>query len=199
MNEYMFGVSTKPITAAEAARRDAIAKKFGGTFVGPLTDAGNGLREQIVELTACEGKCWYAIPNRGSPFNRETENKILAAVGPDMEKFSIKRDGLPPIAFTGEEIASASNEINSNGRANRWTSVKIYRTKRGKFIATLSRFTCWQGESDRHAAVSFETAAEIIDWLKEGEPELGSVSQEAVEKAAKAAPEFAAAWVEEVE
>ena len=67
-HEYMFGVSTKPITAAEAARRDAIAKKFGGTFEGPLTDAGN------------EGKCWYTISNRGHPFDRETENKILAAV-----------------------------------------------------------------------------------------------------------------------
>lgn len=116
-----------------------------------------------------------------------------------MEKLIIKRDGLPPIAFTGERIASASNEINSNGRANRWTEVKIYRSKGGKFIATLSRLTCWQGESDRHAAASFDTAPEIIDWLKEGESELGAVSQEAVEKATKAAPEFAAAWVEEVE
>jgi len=41
--------------------------------------------------------------------------------------------------------------------------------------------------------------AEVIDWLKEGESELGSVSQEAVEDAAKVAPEFASAWVEEVE
>ena len=116
----------------------------------------------------------------------------------NMEKLIIKRDGLPPIAFTGEEIASASNEINSNGRANRWTVVKIYRSKGGKFIATLARITCWQGESDRHAAASFATAAQVIDWLKEGEAELGSVSQEAVEEAASVAPEFAAAWVEEV-
>ena len=116
-----------------------------------------------------------------------------------MEKFIIKRDGLPPIAFTGERIASASNEINSNGRANRWTEVKIYRSKGGKFIATLSRLTCWQGESDRHSAASFATAAEVIEWLKEGESGLGSVSQEAVEEAAEASPEFAAAWVEEVQ
>ena len=111
----------------------------------------------------------------------------------------IKRDGLPPIAFTGEEIASASNEITGNGRANRWTSVKVYRTKGGKFIAALSRLTCWQGESDRHSAASFATAGEIITWLREGESELGSVSQEAVEKATKVEPAFAAAWVEEVE
>ena len=188
MNEYTFGVSTKPITAAEAARRDAIAKKFGGTFVGPLTAAGN------------EGKCWYAIPNRGSPFNRETENKILAAVGPDMEKFIIKRDGLPPIAFTGEKIASASNSIGHEVHANRGTiTVRIYRTKGGKFIAHISRRSQWEGEWGSDAAASFETAAGVIDWLKEGGTELGTVSQSAVERAAEASPEFAAAWVEEVQ
>lgn len=117
----------------------------------------------------------------------------------NMEKLIIKRDGLPPIAFTGEQIASADNAIGHNGHANRWTTVRIYRSKGGKFIASLSRSTQWQGESDRHAAVAFESAAEIIDWLKEGESELGAVSQEAVEKAAKVAPEFAAAWVDEVE
>ena len=117
-----------------------------------------------------------------------------------MEKLIIKRDGLPPIAFTGEQIASADNRVGNDGnRANRWTEVSIYRTKGGKFIAALTRLTCWQGESDRRAAASFATAAEVIEWLKEGESELGSVSQEAVEKATKAAPEFAAAWVEEVE
>jgi len=116
-----------------------------------------------------------------------------------MEKITIKRDKLPPIAFTGVEIGNASNEISGGNRANRWTSVRIYHTKGGKFIASISRLTIWQGESDRHAAASFATAAEVIEWLKEGESELGSVSQEAVEEAAKVAPEFAAAWVEEVE
>ena len=59
-HEYMFGVSTHPITLAAAARRDAIAQKFGGTFEGPLTCPGN------------RGKCWYTISNRGHPFDRET-------------------------------------------------------------------------------------------------------------------------------
>ena len=78
-----------------------------------------------------------------------------------MEKLIIKRDGLPPIAFTGEQIASADNRVGNDGnRANRWTEVAIYRTKGGKFIAALTRLTCWQGESDRHAAASFSSAAE---------------------------------------
>ena len=116
-----------------------------------------------------------------------------------MEKLIIKRDGLPPIAFTGEQIASANNAIGHNGHANRWTTVTIYRTKGGKFIASLSRRSQWQGEAGSDAAASFATAGEVIEWLKEGESELGAVSQEAVEEAASVAPEFAAAWVEEVE
>ena len=85
----------------------------------------------------------------------------------NMEKITINRDGLPPIAFTGEQIASADNRVGNDGnRANRWTEVSIYRTKGGKFIAALTRLTCWQGESDRCAAASFATAPEIIDWLK---------------------------------
>jgi hypothetical protein len=116
-----------------------------------------------------------------------------------MEKLIIKRDGLPPIAFTGEEIASANNAIGHNGHANRWTTVTIYRTKGGKFIASLSRRTQWQGEAGSDTAASFATAAEVIEWLKEGEAELGSVSQEAVEEATKVEPAFAAAWVENVE
>jgi len=116
-----------------------------------------------------------------------------------MEKFSIKRDGLPPIAFTGRTIVSANNKIGHNGHNTRWTTVTIYRTKGDKFIASISRRSQWQGEAGSDRAASFATAGELIEWLKEGESELGSVSQEAVEEAAEAAPEFAAAWVEEVE
>ena len=114
-----------------------------------------------------------------------------------------KRDGLPPIAFTGEKIASASNSIGHEVHANRGTiTVRIYRTKGGKFIAHVSRrnHPSWQGEEwGSDAAASFETAAGVIDWLKEGGTELGTVSQSAVERAAEASPEFAAAWVEEVQ
>lgn len=117
-----------------------------------------------------------------------------------MQKHTIKRDGLPPIAFTGEQIASADNRITDNGnRANRWTEVAIYKTKGGNYVARVSRFTCWQGESDRHEAEAEETAEKILNWLRDDEGKLGAVSQEAVEKAAKVDPAFAQAWVERVE
>ncbi len=116
-----------------------------------------------------------------------------------MEKFTITRDGLPPIAFTGEVLAKADNTIQNGNHANRWIVVTIFRTQGGKYVASLDRYTQWQGESNRRAAVSRENAAGIIEWLKEDGDELGSVSQEAVEMAAKADPAFSAAWVEVVE
>jgi hypothetical protein len=67
-SEYMFAVSLAKISRREAARRDAIARKHGGNFVGPLTTAGN------------EGKSWYAIPNKGEPFNGRISAEILAEV-----------------------------------------------------------------------------------------------------------------------
>ncbi len=118
-----------------------------------------------------------------------------------MEKHTINRDGLPPIAFTGEQIASANNAMGRNGHANRWFAVRIYRTKGGRYVASFGSFTQWQGESDHCTAASFDTAAEVIEWLrlKDDDGLLGAISQKAVEEAAKADPGFAAAWVEEVD
>lgn len=119
---------------------------------------------------------------------------------PTMDKHTIKRDGHPPIVFRGELIAEANNRVGNDGnRANRWTEVAIYKTKGGNYVARVSRFTCWQGETDHHTATAEETPAALVTWLMKDDGTLGSVSQEAVEKAAKADPGFAAAWVEEVE
>ncbi len=113
----------------------------------------------------------------------------------NMEKFTIKRDGLPPLVFTGEEIGNGSGAT-STGRS---TSIRIYRTKGGRFIGVIHRRTQWDKESDSIDAESFTTAAEVITYLKQGNDELGALSQEAVEDAAKVSPEFAEEWIELVE
>ncbi len=115
-----------------------------------------------------------------------------------MEKFTITRDGLPPIAFTGERIAAATSKTGIND-AGRWVNVSIYRTQGGAFVAAVERITQWDKERSAYAAASRKTAGELIDWLKKDDGTLGTVSQEAVEEAVKRAPEFAAAWVEVVE
>ena len=70
MSEYMFGVTSK-VTKTEGRRRDKIARKHGGAFVGPLTTPGNA------------GKGWFAIPNLGDPFNARRSREILSACGLD--------------------------------------------------------------------------------------------------------------------
>lgn len=118
-----------------------------------------------------------------------------------MEKHTIKRTGLPPVVFYGKEIASANNHIGPNGPRNRWFQVEIYQTKGGRYVASFFYYTQWQGESDHVTANSFDTASEVIDWLrlKDDDGLLGEVGQEAVEEAAENDPAFAAAWVEVVE
>lgn len=69
MSEYLFGTTTAKLTKKEGTRRDKIAKKFGGSFVGPVSIPGN-------HLTG-----WFAIPNKGEPFNSRTAKDILIACG----------------------------------------------------------------------------------------------------------------------
>lgn len=115
------------------------------------------------------------------------------------QKVRIKRDGLPPISFTGELIAQADNRIRGGNSSTRWEVVEIYRTNGGKYVAQVKHLTAWQGESDRLEAASKATAAEVIQWLASESNVLDAVGQEAVEKAAVVDPSFAEAWVEEVE
>ena len=112
-----------------------------------------------------------------------------------MDKHIIKRDGLPPISFTGEKIGAGSTRGHNT---TRWTNVDIFRTQGGRYIVSVSRLTQWEGESDHRQASSLASPAEVIEHLKEGLDELGSASQEAVERAVKEDPLFAAAWIEEV-
>lgn len=71
MSEYLFGRTTETgkLSRKEGVRRDKIAQRFGGNFVGPLNIPGN------------VGKGWFAIPNRGEPFNSRTAKEILEACG----------------------------------------------------------------------------------------------------------------------
>lgn len=116
-----------------------------------------------------------------------------------MQDYIVSRDGLPPIKFTGELIGEANNNFQNGNTANRWTRVEIYRTKGGKYVAQVARMTRWQGESDRYEAMSKPDAPQIIRWLQGDEEKLGSVSQEAVERACKVDESFAAVWVETID
>lgn len=116
------------------------------------------------------------------------------------ETTTLDRDGKPPLRFKGTLVAKADNHSYQGDRQTRWTELKLFKTAGGKYVINRVRRTCWSGESDRSAADALTTAAEVMEWLREdNDGELGSVSQELLDKAVKVDPNFAAAYVEEVE
>ena len=69
MAEHMFGVRVRNGRTAgrERDRREAIADKHGCTWV------------EIYEPTG-QWKSWFAGPNRGHPFDRQMEERVMAEV-----------------------------------------------------------------------------------------------------------------------
>jgi hypothetical protein len=64
MSEYMFGVGRKRISTANARKINRIARNHGFRFV--QADLPDGYRH------------WFAGPNEGFPFDRDTELAIRA-------------------------------------------------------------------------------------------------------------------------
>lgn len=77
--------------------------------------------------------------------------------------------------------------------------MRIWRTKGGKYVAHISRYTRYDNESGSDTAKACASASEVIEWLRQGRQTLGEVSQKAVEEAAERDDGFASAWKEEVE
>lgn len=90
-----------------------------------------------------------------------------------MDTITIIRDKESDIRFTGEKIASASTSPDTarsdfSGSTGRWTTLRLYRTKSGKYICEQIGHTQWQGENDRHSGAICETHAEIIAFFGHG-------------------------------
>lgn len=66
MSEYFFGYGVGQVSASRAARVDKIARRHGASFVAPSMPEGP--------------RFWFATPNRGEPFDRDTARTVLAAV-----------------------------------------------------------------------------------------------------------------------
>jgi len=105
-----------------------------------------------------------------------------------MQDYTLIRQGLPPMKFTGNELGQG----NISG-----LTVTIFRTKAGRYVAQIER----RHREDivyRNAA-HYAAPSEIINWLKEDAETLGKASQDAIEKACSNDGAFAAAWVEVIE
>ena len=115
---------------------------------------------------------------------------------PEVKDITITRTGEPPLRFAGFEIGSGEVEVGTGRRV----LVRIYKTKGGKYVASVDSITKWQGEHDTTSAKSFVTPEEVVEWLRsDNDGRLGRASQEACEEAAKNDEAFGKAFVEEVD
>lgn len=91
----------------------------------------------------------------------------------DMETFTLKNDNAPDVRFTGEMVAETSSSNNNassyySGTTGRWTTLKLYKTKAGTFIAQSIGYTQWQGEHTRYKVAVCESEADVIQFFGHG-------------------------------
>ena len=91
----------------------------------------------------------------------------------NMETITLENDNAPAIRFTGELVAETSSSNNNassyySGQTGRWTTLKLYKTKGGKFVAQSIGHTQWQGEHDRHKSAVCEDEAAVIAFFGHG-------------------------------
>lgn len=77
-----------------------------------------------------------------------------------MEEFTLKRDYESELRFTGEEVARASSHSHRNN--TRWTVLRLFRTKGGKYVCQSIGHTLYENEEDRYAAVVAEDPEAVV-------------------------------------
>lgn len=87
-----------------------------------------------------------------------------------MDEIKLTRTGKPPLAFTGEPVAESSSKQHNGPLQNRWHEVAIYRTESGRFVASVTFRSIWQGEHANYTAEHAATPAELVAVLSEYDP-----------------------------
>ena len=80
-----------------------------------------------------------------------------------MTEITIQRTGNRPLVFTGELLAVEPEEW---PKGNRWHQLATYRTQGGKYVATCTLFTSWQGENTHYSAEICDSIDSCIDWFR---------------------------------
>jgi hypothetical protein len=77
----------------------------------------------------------------------------------------VKRDEQVDLKFEGDLIAKASSRSVNGPNQNRWTEMKLYKTKSGKFVIGIAGITIWQGEHDRYSGYTCKDENEVVKAL----------------------------------
>jgi hypothetical protein len=87
---------------------------------------------------------------------------------------TLKRTGLRPLQFEGEQIAETTSRQTQGPCQNRWWDLELYRTGE-RYVISVSYRTQWQGEHDTNTVMVLSTPAEVEEWLHEF-PHLAGIS-----------------------
>lgn len=90
-----------------------------------------------------------------------------------MEQITLINPGSPDVRFTGKLVAKVSSSPDQassyySGSTGRYTVLRLFRTRGGKFIAETTGVTQWQGERDRVKVAVCETEKEVIEFFGHG-------------------------------
>jgi hypothetical protein len=79
----------------------------------------------------------------------------------NLEHFSLDNDDAPYVQFHGELIGSGSTRRDDRD-ASRWTVFRIYRTKAGTLVASITGNSLWDGEITRYRVVVCKTESDVV-------------------------------------
>lgn len=82
---------------------------------------------------------------------------------------TINRTGNAPLAFAGRLIAEVSSQAPdgaNNHLRNRWHDLAVYRTAAGRYVASVTYRTRWQGEIEHTSAADLDTPGDVATWLR---------------------------------
>ena len=114
----------------------------------------------------------------------------------EFNKIKIRRDGEHALTFTGRVIAQVDSRRNDGFV---WTEITIYRTKGNKIVVEIEDVSQWQGAHNMVRAESFCLVHDAINYLRDEDGELSSISQSAIEEAGTVDREFELSFVEHVD
>jgi hypothetical protein len=102
--------------------------------------------------------------------------------------FRIKRTGMAPLIFKGEEVASVSGQYMRNRENNRWWDLTLYRSEFGHYVLQVSYYTNWQGELPRHEVGVCDSESDLCFHLARCGYFTGQVMTSLGEDAARIGP-----------
>jgi len=133
---------------------------------------------------------YMLISSGGKDHKKPKENSERK--GCEMNTIKVQRDGDRNITFKGEKIASAETSANNacgnySGSVGCWSEWALYKTAKGKYVASKIERSQWLGRHDTHEAAICATPSEVVaffgqdDLAKEIYDEAGIDNAEIVE------------------